>query len=557
MKFYLHNATVTAAVAGMLTVVGGVAKADELAALRASQAALAAQQAALDRQQDLLNARINQLAQAAGPNPGGGVGPLGTPEVKGVQGAGSFARSFLIPGTETSIRVGGFIDESVFYYLQNGPANGVPSVTAEIDGNLETQPIFSGGRIVPGYPSSGKLVPANIQSSRCNGVFFQTPQQSRINFETRTPTAYGEARTFLEMDFKGTNNFSTTGENGQSSVNNPLIPRLRYAFASLGGFLAGQANSNFRDAAAEPETFADDGPPGIAGPQRIPQLRYTYQGPWGSAWSVSAEQPSTEILTPAGKVASDSTNQVVSTVSGLVPASNNPSGAVGCVANGVLVTTGSAATSGCTLTANPTKASAPDLTFASYWARPWGHVDVRGVLRPTLAINDGRYVNQQFVGYGGGLSGDVRPDWFGWPKDDFQWQFTVGNGIGRYLTNATGGDLATNYLVTPTSPQAAASVLVSPIMEAGGTVGYQHWWLANLRSNLAYGYWMANVSSQLVGPIEATVANKRLQAVNFNLIWSPVAFIDTGFEYLWGQRTVVANISGQEQVLIGKFRVKF
>src|SRR5579883_1220407 len=124
---------------------GGVAKADELAALRASQAALAAQQAALDRQQDLLNARINQLAQAAGPNPGGGVGPLGTPEVKGVQGAGSFARSFLIPGTETSIRVGGFIDESVFYYLQNGPANGVPSVTAEIDGNLETQPIFSGG----------------------------------------------------------------------------------------------------------------------------------------------------------------------------------------------------------------------------------------------------------------------------------------------------------------------------------------------------------------------------------------------------------------------------
>jgi DcaP outer membrane protein len=171
-----------------------------------------------------------------------------------------------------------------------------------------------------------------------------------------------------------------------------------------------------------------------------------------------------------------------------------------------------------------------------------------------LTINDGRYVNQQFVGYGGGLSGDVKP---GWGKDDFQWQFTVGNAIGRYLLSATGGDLATNYLVTPASPAAAANVLVKPIMEAGGVLGYQHWWLANLRSNISYGYWQADVSSQLVGPIESTVANKRLQAVNFNVIWSPVAFIDTGVEYLWGKRTVVANFSGQEQVLIGKFRVKF
>jgi hypothetical protein len=41
------------------------------------------------------------------------------------------------------------------------------------------------------------------------------------------------------------------------------------------------------------------------------------------------------------------------------------------------------------------------------------------------------------------------------------------------------------------------------------------------------------------------------------LIWSPVAFIDTGIEYMWGQRKVVANIYGTEQALIGKFRVKF
>jgi hypothetical protein len=451
-----------------------------LAELRANQAALSAQQARLDKEQDLLKARIDQLAQ--GPNPGSNPGAVGSPAPTAPSVGGSFARSFLIPGTQTSIRVGGFIDESIFYYLQNGPANGVPSVTSEIDGNLETMPLHLGGGTVPGYPTAGSLVPVNIQSSRGNGVFFESPQQSRLNVETRTPTEFGEARTFLEIDFKGTNNFSTTGQNGQSSVNNPLIPRMRYAFGTLGGVLAGQANSNFRDATAEPETFADDGPPGIAGPQRLPQVRYTYEGPWGSSWSVSAETPQTALLTPAGKIATDSTSQVVNTTAGLVPASNGGTGS--CVANGFAVTNAS----GCTLTFNPTKSSAPDMVLASYWSRSWGHVNFRGIVRPTLTVNDGRYVNQQFVGYGGGVSGDVKPGW-GDGKDDFQWQFTVGTAIGRYLTNATGGDLATNYLVMPTSAQAAANVLVNPIMEAGGVVGYQHWWLPTLRSNIAYGYW--------------------------------------------------------------------
>ena len=36
-----------------------------------------------------------------------------------------------------------------------------------------------------------------------------------------------------------------------------------------------------------------------------------------------------------------------------------------------------------------------------------------------------------------------------------------------------------------------------------------------------------------------------------------MAFIDTGIEYLWAQRTVIANIRGKEQALVGKFRVKF
>jgi len=118
-----------------------------------------------------------------------------------------------------------------------------------------------------------------------------------------------------------------------------------------------QANSNFRDASAQTETIADDGVPGIAGPQRIPQVRYIC-GALGNF--LVAEQPSTKIYTPAGNIASDSTNQVVNTTAGLVPANNGGTGT--CVANGFAVTNAS----GCTLTSNPTKASAPDLTFSQY-----------------------------------------------------------------------------------------------------------------------------------------------------------------------------------------------
>ena len=160
-------------------------------------------------------------------------------------------------------------------------------------------------------------------------------------------------------------------------------------------------------------------------------------------------------------------------------------------------------------------------------------------------------------GYGGGVSGDIKPQWFGWGKDDIQWQFTVGNGIGRYLNESDDGGLATNYLVMPTSAAMATNIIVRPIFEAGGSAGYQHWWLPNLRSNLTFGISHEAIPSQLIGPIEATNANKQVITSHINLIWSPVAFIDTGIEYMWGQRQVVANIYGTEQALIGKFRVKF
>src|SRR5690242_21680316 len=87
----------TAAIALMT---GPPVNADELDDLRANQ--------------ELLQRRIDQLAQLPrskiGPSGTGGTA-YGTAPVPGAAlVGGSFPRSFLIPGTDTSIRVGGFVD---------------------------------------------------------------------------------------------------------------------------------------------------------------------------------------------------------------------------------------------------------------------------------------------------------------------------------------------------------------------------------------------------------------------------------------------------------------
>ncbi len=493
------------------------AKADELADLRANQ--------------ELLQRRIDQLAQTP-TTPRVLLAPTkGGPTEVQMMG-GSFPRSFLIPGTDTSIRVGGFADLTIDYWFQNGQVNGTQSTTVSENGNLLGMPLDIHGQSVP-VPGAGSYVPGvQVNHSRGNGVFQMSPRESRLNVETRTPTSYGEARTFIEFDFAGSGNLV----NNATHVSDSLIPRLRYAYGTLGGFLAGQANSNFSDADANPETLDFGGPVGEAGVVRIPQVRYTYAGPWGSAWSASLETPETDVLTPAGQIQSDSTS---------VPSLAGP-----CTANGQTL-------ANCGLASNITKSSAPDITFSSYWSQPWGHVDFRGVVRPTLQVNDGRYVDRKFVGYGGGISGDVKPGWLGWAKDDFQWQFSAGTGIGRYINDGGDAALSTNYTTTPTSAAQATNVLVKPNAGFGATVGYQHWWLPNLRSNIVYGIELHGYSSQLLGPVESTAANKQLQTAHVNLIWSPVAFIDTGIEYFWGQRKVVSNIFGTQQGLISKVRVKF
>ena len=507
------------------------ALADELSDLRANQ--------------QLLQQRLDQLAQIPAPGSPYPVGPRATTAGAGIVG-GSFPRSFLVPGTDTSIRVGGEIREVVDYMFSGGnPNQGVPwNTTLGVNGQAQAIPLNIHAAVAPGTAAA-------VARARGNSIFGQSPRESKLYIETRTPTAWGEARTYMEFDWAGSTAFAPGGGN-PTSVSDNLHPRLRFAYATLGGFLAGQANSNFSDPDASSETIDFGGTFGDPGVVRVPQMRYTMPlAPYGvlGAFSMSAEQPETDAWLPGcGIIGQDATPV-------------DPAGSIGgpCF--------------------NALKTPAPDITAAWYVPQPWGHFDVSAVLRPAMRVSDGVFVDKTYMGWGVHLGGDVKtPWWWNWDRDGITWHFVYGEALGRYLNSSSGFALVTNYPgAIPTTATAAASVLVKPTVSWGGNVGYKHYWLPNLRSTISGGIWHHDINTGLRGTAAAaggTVSavcpttsaatagggcglNKELINAHVNLIWNPVPFADVGIEYTWAHRLVVSNLKGDMNALIGRFRVQF
>ena len=318
-------ASITAIVACALSapLAIGPALADEVSDLRANQ--------------QLLQQRLDQLAQIPAPGapyPGGPPSPTAGAGIVG----GSFPRSFLVPGTDTSIRVGGEIREVFDYFFSGGnPNQGCPwNTTLGVNGQAQATPLNIKVPVPIGTAGA-------VARARGNSIFGQSPRESKLYVESRTPTAWGEARTYMEFDWAGSNPLVPGGSN-PTSVSDNLHPRLRFAYATLGGLLAGQANSNFSDPDASPETIDFGGTYGDPGVVRVPQVRYTMPlAPWGflGAFSVSAETPETDAWLPAtGIIGQDATS-----------GANAPSS----VAN-----TGF----------NPLKTPSPDLTAAWYIPQP-------------------------------------------------------------------------------------------------------------------------------------------------------------------------------------------
>lgn len=106
-------------------------------------------------------------------------------------------------------------------------------------------------------------------------------RSTRLNLDVRGPTDIGPMRVFVEGDF-----FSD--QNGF---------RLRHAYGTIAGVLAGQTWSTFMDEDAMPETIDFETP--IAYPLiRQAQIRYTQPIQGDSHWAIALEDPASAVVAP-------------------------------------------------------------------------------------------------------------------------------------------------------------------------------------------------------------------------------------------------------------------
>lgn len=153
---------------------------------------------------------------------------------------------FVIPGTETSVKIGGYAKLDAIY---NDVSAGDNSVADQL--------------FLPKY------IPLDKDKADDNQMVLHA-RQTRFNIGTTTDTAYGKLNTFFEGDFFGT---GTTASKADF--------RVRHAYGELGKLLAGQTWSTFEIMDSLPDTL-DFGGPAAQIFMRQGQIRWTEPFAWGS-----------------------------------------------------------------------------------------------------------------------------------------------------------------------------------------------------------------------------------------------------------------------------------
>jgi hypothetical protein len=175
---------------------------------------------------------------------------------------GDFPGSFLVPGTKTSLQIGGFV---------------------QLDTILDSDRIGDKDAFVV------STIPTGASKAGAGDTNFSI-RQTRLFLKTQTPTKdWGNLVTYVEMDFFGTDGAE---------------PRIRHAYGQIGDkfqLLAGQTWSAFQDATVFPATLDFQGPSGIITSRR-PQVRLRQE--WDKRWTsvIAIEDPKSDVTTPSGFV---------------------------------------------------------------------------------------------------------------------------------------------------------------------------------------------------------------------------------------------------------------
>ncbi|OGT60102.1 MAG: hypothetical protein A3E85_03335 [Gammaproteobacteria bacterium RIFCSPHIGHO2_12_FULL_45_12] len=417
----------------------------------------------------------------------------GTSEPWNIRASEAYPRSWLIPGTDSRMKIYGMISVLGRYDATDAP-------------DFDFIKMFG-------------IYPNNNPNGSGPGHFGISARNSILGVETKTQTSMlGQIDTKLELGFE------SFGVDNRDAVAAPL--QNNYSIALYQGYVSfkdtmlGQTFSNFIDVMAMPETLNFTNNAGVTLILQ-PQARHTWN--FGSNILSAALESNESDFTYGGlSVTPTSTGGPIFAVN---PESNVSYGT------------------------DASLSRFPDVTLAFTHNANWGHVFVSGVARdirmdvarstltnnmlgcnatfnPTGAAICAAYPAQlRSQAFGWALNGAARINTFG--KDNILLKYTYGNGVGRYLLFGlysgalvmTNGNLSTQDM-------------------GGGYASYQHWWTDALRTNLTYG--MLHVATPEVnGSIW-----KKFQSVNINLMWSPFPALTTGVEYFYAYDKFANNSIG-------------
>ena len=396
---------------------------------------------------------------------------------------GDLPNSFRVPGTETSVRLYGFVKTNLFTDLDTVNRSDAPSVQG-----------------IPLAGCAGALQSGDTQFSA---------RRSRIGFDTSTPTSWGQMLTKLEFDFAG----DLPSASG-AATSSGYMPRLRQAYVQVGddafSVLVGQANSVWNDGFIETltdSTFIN------ASAVRQAQIRVTGRLAQGLTGQLALEAPYTDYTSNAGVFYPDSTLD-----GGASPSTTTFPDLVGRLTyrgdfgdaslRGVLRqlridTNGTAAT-------------------------PKGTADAIG------------------WGFAAGTNLNMRKLWSGFGADQLSLMAYFGEGIGRYFDATTSGQSAFSDIGLPgvgdvsLTPVPTYGVSLgyrrywAPTLRSNAAYGYAR------TDNPSF------VSQFAAGGSGATAANREMQMGVLNLIWSPFGserdgrisngWLDVGLEYIYFRR---------------------
>lgn len=197
--------------------------------------------------------------------------------------------AFKIPGTGTTIKVGGYAKLDFLHDFSSRPTSAGGSTSAD-------------AADFAAIPTSQD----SVLGSRKNANRIDA-RETRLKVLTSTPTSYGPVNTVVEMDF--------FGGNGNALLTNSYAPRLRKAYGQFAGFTLGQDWSTFVDLDVVPETLDFNGPAGGT-TMRQGLIRYTKDFKNGHAMLFAIENSESDYTDQSGATDVNSINRYPDFVAG-------------------------------------------------------------------------------------------------------------------------------------------------------------------------------------------------------------------------------------------------